>query len=47
MDNNSKVNVKIFEGKRYFICGEQGCEKVADCIPDWFGDRRIKTIFSS
>jgi pimeloyl-ACP methyl ester carboxylesterase len=35
-DANSKVDVKIFEGKSHFICGEPGWEKVADHILDWF-----------
>lgn len=35
-DTNSKVNVKIFEGKSHFICGEPGWEKVADYILDWY-----------
>ena len=29
-DTNSRVDVKIFEGKSHFICGEPGWEKVAD-----------------
>lgn len=35
-DENSRVDVKIFEGKSHFICGEQGWEKVADYILDWY-----------
>ena len=35
-DTNSRVNVKIFEGKSHFICGEPGWEKVADYILDWY-----------
>ena len=35
-DANSRVDVKIFEGKSHFICGEPGWEKVADYILDWF-----------
>ena len=34
-DANSRVDVKIFEGKSHFICGEPGWEKVADYILDW------------
>jgi pimeloyl-ACP methyl ester carboxylesterase len=34
-DTNSRVNVKIFEGKSHFICGEPGWEKVADYILEW------------
>lgn len=33
---NSKVDLKIFEGKSHFICGESGWEKVADYILDWY-----------
>lgn len=32
----SKVDVKIFEGKSHFICGEPGWEKVADYVLDWY-----------
>lgn len=35
-DANSQVDVKIFEGKSHFICGEPGWEKVADYILDWY-----------
>ena len=35
-DVNSRVNVKIFEGKSHFICGEPGWEKVAGYILDWY-----------
>ena len=35
-DPNSRVDVKIFEGKSHFICGEPGWEKVADHILDWY-----------
>jgi pimeloyl-ACP methyl ester carboxylesterase len=35
-DANSRVEVKIFEGKSHFICGEPGWEKVADYILDWY-----------
>lgn len=35
-DANSRVDVKIFEGKSHFICGEPGWEKVADSILDWY-----------
>lgn len=34
-DKNSKVDLKIFEDKSHFICGEPGWEKVADSILDW------------
>ena len=35
-DAKSRVDVKIFEGKSHFICGEPGWEKVADHILDWY-----------
>jgi pimeloyl-ACP methyl ester carboxylesterase len=35
-DESSRVDVKIFEGKSHFICGEPGWEKVADYILDWY-----------
>lgn len=35
-DEHSKVDVKIFEGKSHFICGEPGWEKVADSILNWY-----------
>ncbi|RYY59626.1 MAG: alpha/beta hydrolase [Chitinophagaceae bacterium] len=35
-DGSSKVDVKIFEGKSHFICGEPGWEAVADYIIDWY-----------
>jgi pimeloyl-ACP methyl ester carboxylesterase len=35
-DASSKVDVKIFDGKSHFICGEPGWEKVADYILDWY-----------
>jgi len=35
-DKNSRVDVKIFEGKSHFLCGEPGWEKVADYILDWY-----------
>ena len=31
-DANSRVNVKIFDGRSHFTCGEPGWEKVADYI---------------
>lgn len=36
IDANSKVDVKTFEGKSHFICGEPGWEKVADYVLDWY-----------
>jgi pimeloyl-ACP methyl ester carboxylesterase len=35
-DTNSKVDIKIFDGKSHFICGEKGWENVADYILDWY-----------
>ena len=35
-DKNSRVDLKIFEGKSHFICGEPGWEKVADYILYWY-----------
>lgn len=35
-DPKSQVDLKIFEGKSHFICGEKGWEEVADFIINWF-----------
>jgi pimeloyl-ACP methyl ester carboxylesterase len=35
-DKNSRVDLKIFEGKSHFLCGEPGWEKVADYILEWY-----------
>ena len=35
-DNNSRVDVKIYEDKSHFICGEPGWEAVADYILNWY-----------
>ncbi|MBV4360367.1 alpha/beta hydrolase [Pinibacter aurantiacus] len=35
-DSNSKVDIKIFDNKSHFICGEKGWEAVADYILDWY-----------
>lgn len=35
-DTNSSVDVKIFDGKSHFICGEPGWEAVADYVIDWY-----------
>ncbi len=35
-DPNSKADVKIFDGKSHFICGEPGWENVADYVLDWY-----------
>ena len=34
-DKNSKVDVKLFEGRSHFICGEQGWEEVAKYVQLW------------
>jgi pimeloyl-ACP methyl ester carboxylesterase len=48
-DPNSRSDVKIFEGKSHFICGEPGWEKVADYILDWYESLRLanRAILSS
>ena len=35
-DKNSRVDLKIFENRSHFLCGEPGWEKVADYIIDWY-----------
>ena len=35
-DTNSRVDLKIFEDKSHFICGEKGWENVADYILGWY-----------
>ncbi|MFD2940129.1 alpha/beta hydrolase [Flavobacterium notoginsengisoli] len=35
-DQNSQVDLKIFQGKSHFICGEPGWEAVADYILEWY-----------
>ncbi|TDW47721.1 pimeloyl-ACP methyl ester carboxylesterase [Flavobacterium sp. 270] len=35
-DANSKVDIKIFDGKSHFICGQPGWEEVADYILNWY-----------
>jgi len=35
-DANSRTDVKVFEGKSHFICGEPGWEQVADYALDWY-----------
>ncbi len=34
-DKNSKVDVKLFEGRSHFICGEKGWEEVAKYVQTW------------
>lgn len=35
-DKNSRVDLKIFEDKSHFLCGEPGWENVADYIIEWY-----------
>ncbi|MET3026110.1 alpha/beta hydrolase [Flavobacterium sp. UW10123] len=35
-DNAGRVDLKIFDGKSHFICGEPGWESVADYILNWY-----------
>ena len=35
-DPSSIVDLKIFEGKSHFICGEPGWETVADYVLEWY-----------
>ena len=35
-DANSRVDVKVFDSKSHFICGEPGWEEVADYVLEWF-----------
>jgi len=35
-DENSRVDLKIFQGKSHFICGEPGWESVANYILEWY-----------
>lgn len=35
-DRGSRLDVKIFEGRSHFTCGEPGWEKVADDILEWY-----------
>ncbi len=35
-DEDSRVDVKIYEGRSHFTCGEPGWESVADDILDWY-----------
>jgi pimeloyl-ACP methyl ester carboxylesterase len=35
-DVNSRVDVKVFEGKSHFICGEPGWENVANDVLEWY-----------
>jgi pimeloyl-ACP methyl ester carboxylesterase len=40
-DSNSRVDVKIFEDRSHFTCGEPGWEKVAGYILDWYESLRL------
>lgn len=35
-DETSRVDVKIYEGRSHFTCGEPGWEQVADDILHWY-----------
>lgn len=35
-DGNSRTDVKIFDGKSHYICGEPGWESVADYVLKWY-----------
>ncbi len=35
-DKNSRTDIKIYEGKSHFICGEPGWENIADDILNWY-----------
>jgi dienelactone hydrolase len=35
-DKNSRVDIKVFEGKSHFLCGEKGWENIAQYILDWY-----------
>jgi alpha-beta hydrolase superfamily lysophospholipase len=35
-DKNSKVDLKIYDDKSHFICGEPGWEKIANDILNWY-----------
>jgi len=35
-DKNSRVDLKIYEGKSHFLCGENGWEVIADDIIKWY-----------
>ena len=46
-DKKSTVDLKIFEDKSHFICGEPGWEKVADYILDWYERQYTATNLES
>ena len=35
-DTNSRVDLRILEGKSHFICGQKGWEDVADYVLEWY-----------
>lgn len=35
-DSKSRVDLKIFDGKSHFLCGEKGWENIADHILEWY-----------
>ena len=35
-DANSRLDIKIFEGKSHFLCGEPGWETIADFVSNWY-----------
>jgi pimeloyl-ACP methyl ester carboxylesterase len=35
-DKGSRVDLKVFDGRSHFLCGEPGWEEVADYILDWY-----------
>ena len=35
-ENAGRVDIRIFDGKSHFICGEPGWESVADYILKWY-----------
>jgi pimeloyl-ACP methyl ester carboxylesterase len=35
-DKNSRVDLRVYDNKSHFICGEPGWEKVADDVLDWY-----------
>ena len=39
-DKNSIVDLKIFEGRSHFICGEKGWEEVAGFVSDWLKNQK-------
>jgi len=46
-DKNSIVDLKIYDDKSHFICGEPGWEKVADNILEWYESQFTAAHFDS